>query len=83
MVLQTVVLGEERRPKLENRLGPGRAPELLRAFDASIEELHGQFHVAARPGQSPLAITRVVHARLIPRQIGPFLDENTCYSFIA
>ena len=74
--LQAVVLGEERCSKLENGLGPGLAPELLRAVDSLVEELDGGLDVAARSRQSLLAIARGVHSLLVALQGAEFLVEH-------
>src|SRR5206468_95790 len=59
VLVQAVVLGEERRPKLQDRLGSGLTPGFLRPLHTPVEEFHGGLHVAARPRQALLPIARV------------------------
>ena len=74
--LQAIILGKKCRSQLEHGLGSGLSPELLGAFDASVEELHCRLHVTAGPGQSLLAITWVVHPLLVVLQVTNLLAED-------
>jgi len=68
---QAIVLGQQRRSRLQDRFGACRVvPKLLRSFDTPVDFLHQRFHQRRDDRQSQPTITRIVHSAFVVLQIG-------------
>src|ERR1019366_8724135 len=75
--LQAVILAQYRRTQLEDGLGTlGDVPILVASLDPGVELPHQRLHETAGYRQSFLSVTRVVHPRLVVRQIAQRLRHQ-------